>query len=295
MAEPRLPLPDYAELCCVSNYSFLQGASHPEELVQRAAALGYRALAITDECSVAGVVRAHVACRDPAVQASGLQLQVGSRFRVTDEAGQTRFTLVVLAADGLGWGQLCEFITRLRRASPVKGQYRLTQDLIDGEALAGCVVLALPERDLDDAALQDLARWLLRHFTGRCWWGVSLLRALDDERWLERLQAVSAASAIPCVACGDVHFHVRSRKPLQDVLTAIRLRRPLTACGLDLQPNAERHLRTRLRLAQVYPPALLAETLVVAARCRFSLDELTYHYPDEFIPRARRRPATCAR
>ena len=284
MAEPRLPLPDYAELCCVSNYSFLQGASHPEELVQRAAALGYRALAITDECSVAGVVRAHVACRDPAVQASGLQLQVGSRFRVTDEAGQTRFTLVVLAADGLGWGQLCEFITRLRRASLVKGQYRLTQDLIDGEALAGCVVLALPERDLDDAALQDLARWLLRHFTGRCWWGVSLLRALDDERWLERLQAVSAASAIPCVACGDVHFHVRSRKPLQDVLTAIRLRRPLTACGLDLQPNAERHLRTRLRLAQVYPPALLAQTLVVAARCRFSLDELTYHYPDEFIP-----------
>jgi error-prone DNA polymerase len=101
MAEPRLPLPDYAELCCVSNYSFLQGASHPEELVQRAAALGYRALAITDECSVAGVVRAHVACRDPAVQASGLQLQVGSRFRVTDETGQTRFTLVVLAADGL--------------------------------------------------------------------------------------------------------------------------------------------------------------------------------------------------
>src|SRR4029453_6239312 len=99
-----------------------------------------------------------------------------------------------------------------------------------------------------------------------------------------RLRQVSGLTAIPLVAAGDIHFHVRSRKPLQDVLAATRVGRPLTECGLDLQPNAERHLRTRLRLAQTYPEDLLAETLRVAARCDFSLEELRYQYPDEVVP-----------
>ena len=120
---------------------------------------------------------------------------------------------------------------------------------------------------------------------GRCWFGVDLLRILTDEMWLHRLREVSGSSAIPLVAAGDVHFHVRSRKALQDVLTATRIGKPLTECGLDLQPNAERHLRTRLRLAQTYPEDLLAETLNVASRCVFSLDELRYQYPDEVIPK----------
>ena len=102
--------------------------------------------------------------------------------------------------------------------------------------------------------------------------------------WLHRLRQASALSGITLVAAGDVHFHVRSRKPLQDVLTATRVGRPLTECGLALQPNAERHLRTRVRLAQTYPAELLTETLVVAARCRFSLAELRYQYPDEVVP-----------
>ncbi|MBZ8143786.1 error-prone DNA polymerase, partial [Rubrivivax gelatinosus] len=121
-------------------------------------------------------------------------------------------------------------------------------------------------------------------FIGRCWLGVELLRQLDDEIWLLRLRQASELSAIPLVATGDVHFHVRSRKPLQDVMTATRVGKPLTDCGSALQPNAERHLRTRLRLAQTYPDKLLAETLVVAARCNFSLDELRYQYPDEVVP-----------
>ena len=102
--------------------------------------------------------------------------------------------------------------------------------------------------------------------------------------WLHKLRTIREATAVPLVAVGDVHMHVRSRKPLQDVMTATRIGRPLTECGLALQPNAERHLRTRLRLAQTYPPDLLKETLRVAARCRFSLDELRYQYPDEVVP-----------
>ncbi|MFM2119651.1 MAG: error-prone polymerase DnaE, partial [Pseudomonadota bacterium] len=195
------------------------------------------------------------------------------------------------------YGRLCQLITRLRRRAP-KGSYLLRRaDLEDGGAaaelgsdpdassvLAGCVVIAAPVRGADIPGLTALARWLLRHYLGRCWLGVELLRQIDDEIWLHKLREASALSAIPLVALGDVHMHVRSRKALQDVLTATRLARPLTACGTALQLNAERHLRTRLRLAQTYPPDLLAETLVVAARCRFSLDELRYRYPAEVVP-----------
>ena len=279
---PRPALAQYAELRCLSNFSFLRGASHPEELVARAHQQGYAALALTDECSLAGVVRAHVAARE-----RGLKLLIGSQFQV--DAAQDRgdplgpFTLVVLACNANGYGNLCEFITRLRRAG-AKGCYRLQPDGIAPQALADCLVLLAPARQASAAQLLALARWLLARFMGRCWLAVELLRQLDDEMWLHRLREVSAASAIPLVACGDVHMHVRSRKPLQDVLTATRIGRPLAECGWALQPNAERHLRSRLRLAQTYPAALLEQTLQVAARCTFSLDELRYQYPDEVVP-----------
>ena len=280
-------IPAYAELRCVSNFSFLRGASQPEELVERARQLGYSALAVADECSMAGAVRAHVAAKE-----HGLALLHGSQFQIDqieadaldDSEAAPPFVLTVLACNLNGYGNLCQFITRLRRASTEKGSYRLVRADIHGAELEDCVVLASPQRMCAPAQLEAVARWLLAHFLGRCWFGVELLRVLDDEMWLHRLRGVSAASAIPLVATGDVHFHVRSRKPLQDVLTAVRLGRPLTECGLDLQPNAERHLRTRLRLAQTYPAELLAETLRVAARCHFSLDELRYQYPDEVVP-----------
>jgi len=275
-------IPDYAELRCVSNFSFLKGASQPEELVQRAKHLGYKALAIADECSLSGVVRAHVAAKK-----AELKLLVGGQFAVdwgiAASADTTPFVLTVLACNLHGYGNLSQFITKLRRSAP-KGTYFLDISNISGDELADCVVLASPKRMAEPAQLQGVAKWLLQHFIGRCWFGVDLLRLLTDEMWLHRLREVSGASAIPLVAAGDVHFHVRSRKPLQDVLTATRVGKPLTECGLDLQPNAERHLRTRLRLAQTYPDDLLAETLTVAARCVFSLDELRYQYPDEVIP-----------
>ncbi len=275
-------IPEYAELRCVSNFSFLRGASQPEELVERARQLGYTALAIADECSMSGIVRAHTAARQ-----HGLKLLVGSQFLVewglATAADTAPFNLTVLACNLNGYGNLCQFITRLRRAAP-KGTYHLDIADISGTELADCVVLASPLRMAEPAQIATTALWLLQQFTGRCWLAVELLRELSDEMWLHRLREASSATAIPLVAVGDVHFHVRSRKPLQDVLTATRIGKPLTACGLDLQPNAERHLRTRLRLAQTYPDDLLAETLNVAARCNFSLDELRYQYPDEVVP-----------
>ncbi|MDR7094305.1 error-prone DNA polymerase [Hydrogenophaga laconesensis] len=278
MNTPSTPatLPDYAELRCLSNFSFLQGASHPEELVERAVELGYRALALVDECSLAGVVRAHVAAKK-----HRFPLLIGSQFRVRCDSP---FTLVVLACNLNGYGNLCEFITRLRRASSTKGTYRLDLNGIDAEALADCVVIAVPERAIEQAQADAVARWLLWHFRGRCWLGVEQLCQFDDEMRLHRLRQSSELTAVPLVAVGDVQMHVRSRKPLHDVLTAIRIGKPLTGCGFALAPNAEQRLRLRSTLASLYPAELLAETLVVAARCQFSLDELRYQYPGEVIP-----------
>jgi len=279
MNRPSRSLPDYVELRCVSNFTFLRGASRPEELVGRAKELGYQALAITDECSMAGVVRAHVAAK-----AAGLPLLLGSQFGIQPRDGdEAPFTLVVLAQNLHGYGNLCAFITKLRRASE-KGSYRLTLDHITGAELTDCLALLCPDRSASAAQLEAMGRWTLGHFTGRCWIGVEQLRRLDDELWLHRLRALSELTALPLVAVGDVHMHVRSRKPLQDVLTATRIGKPLTECGYALQRSAEQHLRTRLRLAQTFPAELLAETLRVAARCSFSLDELKYQYPDEVVP-----------
>ena len=280
MSSPSLStLPEYAELRCMSNFTFLKGASEADELVQRAKALGYRALAITDECSLAGIVRAHVAAKN-----AKLQLLVGAHFWVQPELeGEGCFTLVVLAQNLDGYGNLCQFITSLRRSSE-KGAYRLTSRPLKRGELANCLALLCPQRNSTDAQLEAMGRWTLRHFTGRSWIGVDLVRRFDDELWLHRMRELSALTAMPLVAVGDVHMHVRSRKPLQDVLTATRIGKPLTECGYALERSAERHLRSRLRLAQTFPAALLAETLSVAERCNFSLDELKYQYPDEVVP-----------
>ena len=275
-------LPTYAELRCLSNFSFLRGASKPEELVLRAKALGYAALALTDECTMAGIVRAHVQAKE-----CQLKLLVGSQFEVdcgVQDGFGAQFNLVVLARNLNGYGNLCEFITGLRRASEKKGTYRLLVNAIQGADLADCLVVVSPDRSSTSEQLLALGQWTLRHFMGRCWMGVEQLRTLDDEIWLYKLRQASESTAIGLVAVGDVHMHVRSRKPLQDVMTAIRVCKPLTECGLELQQNAERHLRTRLRLAQTFPQELMAETLNVANRCEFSLDELKYQYPQEVVP-----------
>ncbi|MGE0875762.1 MAG: error-prone DNA polymerase [Burkholderiales bacterium] len=263
-------LPEYAELHCISNFSFLRGASHAEELVARAAALGYAALAITDECSLAGIVRAHVAAK-----AQHLKLVVGSELLLDDG---TR--LVLLAPDRRAYGALSSLISTGRRRS-AKGAYALSRS--DVEACADSGLLALWAGAEGVPGLAG-ARWLAECFPGRAWIAVELLCGADDRAQLAALQAMSAASGLPLVAAGDVHMHLRSRRRLQDMLTAIRLRRPLAQCGRDLHANGERHLRLRARLAQLYPPALLAETVRIAERCTFSLDSLRYEYPEEIVP-----------
>lgn len=270
-----MSLPSYCELRARSNYSFLTAASWPEELVERAHELGYSAIAVTDECTLAGVVRAHTAAKE-----AGMKLLIGSQFNVQAELP---FVMVVLAQNLNGYGNLCELITVLRRSSE-KGTYELRRNLIEGAALADCLVLVSPMRAATDEQLEELGRWTLKHFTGRAWLGLDLNRRIDDELWLHRLRQLSALTALPLVALGDVHMHLRSRKPLQDVLTATRVGKPLTECGYELERSAERHLRSRLRLGQTYPADLLAETLRVAERCNFSLEELRYQYPEEVVP-----------
>nr|WP_315233086.1 error-prone DNA polymerase [uncultured Albidiferax sp.] len=267
-------LPGYAELHCLSNFSFQRGASHPEELVERALELGYTALAITDECSVAGVVRAHVAARG-----QPLHLLIGSEFRLQDGS-----SLVLLARNRRGYGQLCEWITLCR--APRDADYR--QDPAHWEAQASqlndCLALLSPPRQADADAIGVRAQWLQRLFPQRCWIAVTLLQRLDDARWLHTLQQAGQRSGLRLLAAGNVHMHARSRKPLHDVISAVRLGRPVADCGFALQPNAEAHLRTRVRLAGLYPPELLQESLLVAALCTFHLDELKYEYPQEVVP-----------
>ncbi len=259
--------PDYAELHCVSSFSFLRGASQPEELAEQAARLGYRALAITDECSVAGVVRAHVAARE-----LDLRLIVGSEFRLTDGTH-----VVVLATNRNGYGNLCELITRARRAAP-KGEYRL--DRSGFHDLDDCLAIWLPGTE----PVADQGGWLAAVFPQRLWIGVELLAGPDDRARLQLLETVALALRLPLVACGDVHCHVRGRRALQDTVTAIRLRQTVSAAVASLHPNGERHLRPREALARVYPPALLAQSCRIAERCHFSLDELRYEYPRELVP-----------
>jgi error-prone DNA polymerase len=258
----------YAELHCLSNFSFLRGASHPAELVERAAALGYAALALTDECSVAGVVRAHSAARR-----AGLKLGIGSEFRLVDG-----LRLVVLAADRSGYADLCALITRGRRAAE-KGDYRLTRDDCNG-LREGCLVLWLPPAEPSPAD----AAWFRKRFPDRAWLAVELHAGGHDAGQIDALGRFATVQDLPAVAAGDVHMHVRRRRVVQDTLTAIRCRQPLGAVSQALHPNGERHLRTRRELAARYPEPWLAETLRIADRLRFSLDELRYHYPHELVP-----------
>ncbi len=285
-------LPNYAELDCLSNFSFLKGASHPEELVMRAHELGYAALAITDECSLAGVVRAHAEAK-----VNDLKLIVGSSFVLDDG-----LELVVLATNLNGYGNLSELITLARMRSD-KGTYRVSRADFDGSpqpaasippsagaidhlaGLADCLVLWRPPREAAAARLEADARWLATTFPDRAWIAVERAHRMDDELVRERHLALGRAVGLPCVATGHVHMHVRSRKPLQDTLTAIRLKKTVAECGDALVPNAERYLRSRMRLSGLFPAALLRETVAIADRCVFSLKELGYRYPQEIVPK----------
>ena len=279
-------LPEYAELFCFSNFTFLHGASRGEELVTRAAQLGYAGLAITDECSLAGVVRAHVQAKE-----EKLPLIIGSYFRLVQADRGPAFGLILLAQNREGYGNLSELIT-LGRMRATKGSYVLTpQDIARPshgyEHLRGmpdCLAILIPDFPAKAESLAPQIEWMAVTFPARAWVGLTLhQRAMDDiHRGL--VQHVADRYRVPVVATGNVLMHVRSRKPLQDTMTAIRVGKPIAECGYDLAPNAEQHLRSRLRLVNLYPDHTLHETLNVLERCTFSLDELRYEYPDELVP-----------
>ena len=270
----------YAELHALSNFTFLRGASRPEELVETAAAQGYAALAITDECSVSGIVRAHVAAKSAALK----KLIIGTECRLVSQ-----LKLVVLAQNRKGYAALCRLVTQGRRAAQ-KGSYRLdAADFADG--LPDCLLLWIPDNQM---LLGAEDTWILDAFRDRLWLGVELLADGLEHQRLGRLQQLGKVLQLPLVACGDVHMHCRRRRILQDTLTAIREGVTLEQAGFALYPNGERYLRPLSVIGKIYPQDLLEETLHIAGAIDFSLDELRYEYPDELVP-AGQTPASYLR
>lgn len=260
--------PGYAELHCLSNFSFQRGASSADELFRRAREQGYQALAITDECTLAGIVRAW-----QAAQEHQLRLIVGSEVQLQDGP-----RLVLLVQDLAGYQNLCALITRARRRAQ-KGEYQLFGDDLQ-QHHQGLLALWVAD-DSDDASP---GQWLRSVFGERLWLAVHLHRGSDDTLRLERLRGLAARVGIRAVACGDVHMHVRGRRALQDCMTAIRQHCQVAEAGRFLFANGERHLRSQAQLGELYPADLLAETLAIAARCQFELSELKYQYPRELVP-----------
>ena len=210
--------------------------------------------------------------------AEGIKLNVGSEMTTVDG-----LKLVFLACNRHGYGNLSALITLARRRAD-KGSYTLQRRDLDSFAPSGalpdCLVLWVP----GETSRPEDGRWLADRFPGRAWIALELHAGPDDAAKLEEVEALGEQCGLPLVAAGDVHMHARVRRPVQDVLTALRLKTSVFEAGYALFPNGERHLRSRLRLARLYPPETLAETLKIADQCEFSLEELRYEYPEEIVP-----------
>jgi error-prone DNA polymerase len=265
--------PPYAELACTSNFTFLTGASHPQELVARAAELGYKAIALTDECSLAGVVRALEETQRCTERGLPIQLIPGSSFRLENGS-----RLILLPLDHAGYTQICTLVTQGRRNAP-KGKYALPDSSFE-HGLDRCLAVWLPLAE-DDLLT---AHWLTAYFPDRCWLGASLHLGPDDKVRLEHLLATARATGLPVTACGDIQMHTRSRRMLHDVLAAIRHGCPVSELGYRSLPCGERHLRSRALMAQLFPAELLEESAAIATRCCFRLEQLHYRYPREVVP-----------
>ncbi|WAD27293.1 error-prone DNA polymerase [Pseudomonadaceae bacterium T75] len=263
---------EYAELHCLSNFSFQRGASSAKELFERARAHGYRKLAITDECTLAGIVRAWQAAKE-----SELPLIVGSEMRIHDGPK------VVLLVENLeGYQRLCKLITQARRRTK-KGEYRLLREDFTAP-MTGLLALWVADEAAERSRDREEGGWLRECFAQRLWLAVELHRGPNDAQRLEYLQKLARELGIPAVAAGDAHMHARGRRALQDTLTAVRHHVTVAEAGFRLFPNGERHLRPYEQLRELYPPELLDETLRIAERCTFDLGQLSYQYPHELVP-----------
>ncbi|MDE2678216.1 MAG: error-prone DNA polymerase [Gemmatimonadota bacterium] len=269
---PRPTAPAYAELQVTSNFSFLRGASHPAEMVERASELGYRALALTDRNTLAGVVRAYEAARR-----TGLHFIPGARLDLADGP-----SLLCLPTTRHGYGALSRLITTGRRRAP-KGECMLTRDDVAAAADPhGHLFIAVPPTSPGDDFAGHLA-WYRDHLPAPLHLAATHYHRGDDDRRLAHLARLATSHNIPLVATGDVHQHDPARRRLHDTLTCIREHCTIDNAGWRLEANAERHLKSPARLARLFRdhPDALANTTRIADQCRFSLGELRYEYPDE--------------
>ena len=273
----RAAAPDYAELQVTSNFSFLRGASHPWELVERAAALGLRAIAITDRNSVAGLVRAHQAAEE-----AGIRLVVGVRLDLRDGT-----SLLAFPEDRAAYARLTTLLTLGKRRAP-KGECHL--DYADVAAHgAGLVVALLPPDYVDRVSLakhREQARRVAADFPGRGYLAAHHLYRGDDARRIARLARLAEAAGLKLLATGDVLYHTPERRPLQDVVTCIREHCTIREAGFRLAAHAERHLKPAAEMARLFRghAAALEASVEIAERCRFSLGDLKYEYPEEPVP-----------
>ncbi|MFA9476950.1 error-prone DNA polymerase [Phycisphaerales bacterium AB-hyl4] len=274
----------YAELVVTSNFTFLQGASHPEELIEQAAQLGYRALAITDTNSLAGVVRAHVAAKQVS-----LPLVVGCRLVLSSEGldvvNTSGLHVLVYLTDLASYGRLCRLLTLGKRRAP-KGECHLSlHDLLDHHA--GLLAVLVPPKVIDEHMVA-VTRGLKQTFDRD---RLSIAAAIGyhqhDADRLRQIATLCEHVGVPMVTSNDVLYHTPQRQPLQDVLTCIREGCTIEQAGLRLEPNAERHLKPPQELARLFAehPHAIRRTAAIAERCAgFSLDQLRYQYPHEVVP-----------
>jgi error-prone DNA polymerase len=271
------PIGGYAELQATSNFSFLRGGSHPDELVRQAALLGLAGIAITDRNSLAGIVRAHQAAKE-----AGIRLVVGVRLDLQDGT-----SLLAYSVDRAAYGRLTTLLTLGKRRAP-KGECHLDYVDIVGHG-EGLVVVLLPPANADRvglAAHRAVAARVAEDFPGRAYLAVHHLYRGDDARRLARLAAIARETGLKLLATGDVLYHTPERRPLQDVLTCIREHCTIATAGFRLAANAERHLKPAREMARLFHghEDALASSLEIVERCRFSLDELRYEYPEEPVP-----------
>jgi error-prone DNA polymerase len=262
----------YAELQITSNFSFLRGGSHPEELVLRAHELGLEALALTDRNTLAGVVRAHVAAKEV-----GIRFVVGARLDLEPREMLPARSVLCFPTDRAAYGRLSQLLSRGQRRAE-KGDCELgLEDLLDHAE--GQIIVALPPTVIDDGFAAFLER--LRRELPACYLATQHLYRGDDAARIEALAGLAAACRTPLVVTGDVLYHVPERRPLQDVLTCIREHTTIDRAGFRLKANAERHLKPPAEMARLFRdhPEALARTLEIVEACRFPLDELSYDYP----------------
>jgi error-prone DNA polymerase len=273
--------PAYAEIGITTNFSFLRGGSHPQDYVHQASKLRLPVIGIADHNTLAGVVRAYKELENHEVKYKP-KLLIGSRLVFMDGTPD----ILVYPRDREAYGRLCRLLTRGKRGDDTdKGECHLKRDDLLEFTEGQLLVLTLPHRFEPEKALKVLDQ-LQRSRADGVWLAASLLYRGDDKRRLSRLQRTAATAGVPLLATNEVLYHHPARRPLQDVLTCIREKTTVDAVGKRLEANAERYLKPADEMARLFRdvPEAIAETMRLARRINFSLDQLKYQYPDEPVP-----------